>query len=77
MPLSGTGNALGDSLWAAVKSSTGLSPSPADDIKGRDIWRAEAAVIVSHIVANALVTVTVATTGTAAAQSGGGTGSIS
>jgi hypothetical protein len=39
--------------------------------------KADAEQIINHFKANAVITVTVATTGTAAAQTGGGTGTIS
>jgi len=39
----------------------------------RDFWKAVADVIVNHIKANAVVNVTVATAGTASAQTGTGT----
>jgi hypothetical protein len=77
MAITGTGNDLGDAIWAAIKASTGMSPSGAADIAGRNVWRALATSMISHLVTNTVVSVSVTTTGTASAQSGGGSGTIS
>jgi len=71
MPLDG--NRLGDAMRAAVDAAA--SGVAAEDIDRGAMFRALAAAIVAEIVDNAVITVTVATTGSASAQTGSGAGS--
>lgn len=75
MPITGTAPILS----AAIKAA--LLADPASGAKDNDalevLCSTIATHVLNHLIANGLITVTVATTGTAAAQAGGGTGTIS
>jgi hypothetical protein len=67
------GSALGDSIYSALKSTLGWSPSGAEDAAAEEVWQAIGGAIVAHIQANALVvgTATGVTSGPAAAPVSG------
>lgn len=74
MPLDPT--ALASELKTALQAANVGLGNAADAGMADRYCAAIANAVVAHIIANALVTVTVSTTGTAAAQTGGGTGVI-
>lgn len=75
MPITGTAPILS----LAIK--TALLADPSSGAKDNDaleiLCSTIATQVLNHLIANGLITVTVATTGTAVAQAGGGTGTIS
>jgi len=74
MPLEAT------ALGALLKNATQqFNDRDIEDIAGArtDYWNEIATVIINYFLANTVVNVTVATTGTAAAQTGTGVGTIS
>lgn len=54
MPISGTGNAMGSEIVAAIKAATGNGSHP-QDAEVLAIWQAISTAIINHITANALV----------------------
>jgi len=74
MPITGTAPILS----AAIKAD--LLADPASGAKDNDALEILISTIctrvLDHLIANGLITVTVATTGTAVAQAGGGTGTL-
>jgi hypothetical protein len=74
VPITGTASAL----TAQIKADLLADPaSGATDNDALEILISTICTrVLAHLIANALVTVTVATAGTAAAQTGGGTGTI-
>lgn len=78
MPLNG--NSLGAAMKAASDAFQDQAP-PADaaemEARVTAYWNALGGAVVNYLIANAAVSVTVATTGSATAQTGTGTGTIS
>jgi len=75
MPITGTAPILSAAIKAALLAdpASKATDNPALEVLCSTI----ATEVLNHLIANGLITVTVATTGTAAAQAGGGTGTIS
>ena len=81
MALTGSGTALGDAIWNAIKAQTGATYTPAEEAKAKAIWQAMATEVVNHIVANAVVavnvtSVTAVTPGPGVSGPGTGTGTL-
>lgn len=70
MPLNSS--MLAELIKSHVESATSHAMRPESAV----VWTAVAEAIIEHILANALVTVTVATTGSASAQTGTGVGKV-
>ena len=67
---------LGNDLFTAANQWNDTDIADLEQAR-KDFWNAIAAKIIEHITSSAVVNVTVATTGSATAQTGTGTGTIS
>jgi hypothetical protein len=77
MPLTGTAPILSLAIKSALLADPASGASAGNPDALEILCSTIATEVINHLIANGLVTVTVATTGSAAAQTGGGTGTIS
>jgi hypothetical protein len=76
MPITGTAPILSAAIKAALLADPASGASSGNPDALEVLCSTIATEVLNHLIANGLITVTVATTGTAAAQAGGGTGTI-